>query len=265
MSKRQNPYVSVGGGISKRRRTYTRAGLHPAQQRRQAQMYMNMYKYPKQNWNRRTGGFIGMEVKFYDTAKTITSLTAPTDAAGGEIDPTTGALNTIAQGDGEQNRDGRQCTLTSVHINGIISVAAQTNQTDADEACSVFVALVLDTQTNGAQLNSEDVFTNGSAAAYLAATPFRNLQYTKRFKVLKSELIELKQPTIAHDGTNIEQGGYHIPFRMDKKLDNIQCTFTGATATVASIMDNSLHIIAYCSTTATVPQIAYNARVRFKG
>jgi len=221
--------------------------------------------------NARTGGLLGVEVKFLDAPKTATALTAPTDASGGEHDPSsivTGCLSAPAQGDGPTNRDGARIAIKSIYVNGVLSIAPQADQTGADTAGIVFIALVLDTQTNAAQLNSEDVFTNQNAAANTAACPQRNMSFTKRFQVLKTKTIRLPQPTLTYDGTNIEQTGYHIPWKLKKRFPEgvkVQFTATSTTADVANVVDNSLHIIAYTSSAALAPFIAYNSRMRFVG
>jgi len=169
--------------------------------------------------NVRTAGFLGIERKFYDTALTATALTAPTDASGGEVDPSaTSMISTPAVGDGEQNRDGKRINILSVQVNGTVNLPAIANATTGFTPSRVFVALVLDTQSNAAQMNSEDCFKNTGATAALAANPMRNLLFGKRFRVLKEETFQFTDPNITYDGTNIEQNGlveefkWFIPF-----------------------------------------------------
>lgn len=215
--------------------------------------------------NARIGGFLGIENKFYDTGVVAGALGAPTDASGGEFDPASvNCISAPAQGDGESNRDGKNIKILSCHVAGVIAMAKQADQTAADFIPTVMVALVLDTQTNGAQLASENVYTNPSGNAQTCTTPLRNLQYSKRFKVLASKILRLPQLQMTWDGTNVEQSGGSVPFRFDKRL-NLPVTFNGTTAGVASVVDNSLHIIAYAENTTAVPTIYYNARVRFVG
>lgn len=216
--------------------------------------------------NRRTGGYLGIELKFYDQLLIGKAITAPTDASGGETDPSaTVLLNTVVQGDGESNRDGRQIVMKKIMIKGNVSTAAQINQTAVDVAPYVFIALVLDTQTNGATLNSEDVFVNPGANAITAAAPLRNLQYTKRFKVLATRTLVLPIAQASYDGTNIEVGGSVIPFEIYKDLNNIKVTYSATTETVANIVDNSLHVIAYASSADISPLLNYSSRLRFCG
>jgi len=216
--------------------------------------------------NLRIGGFMGIELKFKDTSVVDKVITAPTDAAGAEMDPTTvNCLNPIAQGDGESERDGRQCVMKSCYVTGIISEPVAPDQADALAGGVYYVALVQDTQTNAAQLNSEDVFINPGAAAKTAPLVLRDMQYTARFRVLDSVILMEPNRFAITDGTNTGSiSGFHLPFKLSWNGD-MPCTFIGTTANVSSIQDNSLHIIAYCSTTSGVPVLSYNSRVRFVG
>lgn len=216
--------------------------------------------------NARTGGYLGIEKKFYDQKLINAALTAPTDASGGEHNPSaTLTLNSVDQGDGESQRDGRQMVMKSITVKGTILVPAQTGQTALDLATTVFIALVQDTQTNGALLNSEEVFKNPGANAQTATLVFKNLQKIKRFKVLKQILLTLPQPESTWDGTDLDVGGYQIPWSMFKSLPNVKVNFSGTTETIANIVDNSLHIIAWCSNTSTAPALNYHSRLRFMG
>lgn len=217
------------------------------------------------NRNLRSAGFLGLELKFIDQAGQGLAITAPTDSAGAEHDPATAlCVGFPGQGDGPSDRDGRTYVVKSIDIAGTIVCQAQANQTAADVAGSVVVFLVQDTQTNAAQLNSEDVFTNPSALAVVADQPFRNLLHIKRFRILDTARVKLEQPEMVYDGTNIEQGGVYRSFKLSWR-GNTKVVATGTGATVASIDDNSFHIIAYASNVNMAPLLNYNARTRFMG
>lgn len=207
-----------------------------------------------------------VESKTHSTFKAATSLVAPTDSSGAEFDPASTALclNAINQGDSYTDRDGRKIVMKSVHVTGVITSAKQADQTAMDDPAYIYIALVLDTQTNGAQLNSEDVFSNPSGSATLCASPIRNMNRIDRYRVLKSVKLKLERPPTQWDGTNIEQGGLIEPFEIYKKL-NVPVTYSSNGNGIADIVDNSLHIIAYTSNTDLVPQIQYNSRVVFTG
>ena len=102
------------GGVSKRQRGNRYAAIQASRRRHEerAQRAVALYKamprraHPVRNV--RTGGFLNMELKFYDTANTGININTSTDGSAGEQDPTSkNCLNAVAQGDGEQQRDGR--------------------------------------------------------------------------------------------------------------------------------------------------------------
>ncbi len=216
--------------------------------------------------NPRTAGFLGIELKFYDQRVIQSALTAPTDATGGEHNPSaTISLNTVTQGDGESQRDGREILMQRISIRGIIRIPPQANQIVSSEPTVCWVALVLDTQTNGALLNSENVVTNIGSNAITAASPFNNLQFSKRFRIMAKRQMTFDAPAYAtFDGTNIEQGGmtkvfeFHVPLK-------IKVNYTDTTETIANIVDNGLNIIAFCNNTELAPTLSYSSRLRFNG
>lgn len=226
--------------------------------------------YTRAALNVRTGGFLGLEKKFRDTYLTDKALVAT--LAGSECDPATfNCLNAIAEGSAETERDGRKAVIRSCHLRGEIerlSDAGTTNGPAAQMAC--WVALVLDTQTNGAQLNAEDVFTvPASGQPHL---PLQNLQYSSRFKVLKMKRMTFDAPNMVSNGE--DQAGTHAVFTggQVKSFDwyipmNMGVTFKNSTPACADIIDNSLHVIAVASgvTAPNALRLSYSARVRFVG
>lgn len=212
--------------------------------------------------NARIGGFVGIEKKFIDQTYSG-SIVAPTDCTGAEADPATNnCLNAVAQGDGESNRDGKEYIIKGITFEGTVTSGPNVDQTTVSSPF-VTVAIILDTQTNGAQENSEDVYTNTAAAAAGNANLLRNLQYSKRFKVLKKWNFPLNVHSGVFDGVNQEvaQVSEKLSYYADKLDIKVQCTGTGAT--VASISTNSLHVVAFATGSGCV--LKYNSRIRFFG
>lgn len=222
--------------------------------------------------NQRTGGLLGIEKKFLDCGLNATALTAPAAATGGEIPPgsgCTGCLSAPGQGDTSSQREGNKIVVQSCLVQGIIEVPAQAAQSAADLSCDVFIALVQDTQTNGTQLNSEDVFTNPAGQTRLATSLNRNMSYTQRFKVLKMKKMNLRIPSIANDTGatgGLVQFGFHRSFKLSWKGLMPVTFLTGTTtADIANVSNNSLQIVAFCSNTTLAPTISYTSRIRFVG
>jgi hypothetical protein len=221
--------------------------------------------------NYRTGGFADIELKFLDTAWNGVAINSSTDGADGEIQPSTGCTNCLsvpAQGDGESNRDGRKWILHGAFASGCIAYQVQNDQDDAVQFPSVFLALVLDTQANGATINSEDVFINPSTSAQaMVPQPLRNLEHSKRFRILDHCFIE---PSVyafndaAATGTidTMNNPTFKLSWRSKK---GIMCHGTGADADIANVSDNAMHLLAYKGTTGGTLTIFGKCRVRFTG
>jgi len=212
-------------------------------------------------------GFLGIERKFYDTMLIAGAIAAPTDATGGEHDPSaTSMISTPTQGDGEQQRDGKQIACLFVEVCGAITWPAAKAQTDIPQGLGVYVACVLDTQTNGAQMNSEDCFKNLGASAATAPDCIRNLLFGKRFRILKQRRYDLMVNPAGIAANDYAYGGGRQDFKWYIPLKGLKINFnSGITASVANVVDNSIHMIAFANTTTPQLSISYNARLRFLG
>lgn len=209
--------------------------------------------------NGRTGGFLGIETKFIDNTYsaaivgTVAGSETDPNAAGAQTTP--GTISGITVGTGESNRDGRKYNITSIHVKGDVALGADASVVNGE---TVRVALVLDTQTNGTQLNAEDVFLAASNVEH----SFRNLQFTKRFRVLKSQTFACNPQAAAGNGTANDTARITYPFDWNVKTD-IPVICSGTTNSITSISDNSLHMVAFSS--GTNSELKYESRVRFQG
>lgn len=203
------------------------------------------------------------ELKYIDWALVDSTINSTTDCSSGEQDPSgASCLNGIAQGDTEETRDGRQAYLHSLRVDGVIRAPTQVGITGSPpDASVVFVAIVLDTQTNGAQLNSEDVFVNEGGNTGTCPFPHRNLKYIQRFKVLSQKTFVLKPQAYAFNGTNKDLVGTAQRFCFEFPL-GFPVLHNGTGNTISSIVTNSLHVIAF-SDNKWSSTISYNSRVRF--
>lgn len=210
--------------------------------------------------NVRTGGFLGIETKFFD----VESVDDAFSTTWAPMEPATTNLTAVMQGDGESNRDGRKYAIKSIHIRGWVGVPAIEAQTApiSDQVCRI--ALVWDTQTNGAQLTATSVFDGGLTEDLHA---FRNLQFTKRFKVLWDKTFKVPVGT-----ANMAQGGIdlfahaliRIPFKFNKTFKTpISVTMSGTSADIANVTDNSIHMIGVGTHSTT--DLTYQCRIRFVG
>lgn len=201
------------------------------------------------------------ERKYFDGAFAATAIPVGlATAASGEMDlATTNTLFAPTTGDDFNNRSGRKVQVIQIKLRGNISVATQVDQIAADQSPVVRFLLVQDKQTNTAQLNSEDVVQT------VGIYGWQNPAFFGRFQVLKDKIMKLPAPTITWDGTNLEQAGYHFPFKIGHKFRKPVTVHFNSTngGTVADITDNSFHLLGFTSTTNLAPTLAYQSRVTF--
>lgn len=211
--------------------------------------------------NARTGGFQGIEMKFIDI-ESVDDAFATTWAT--MEDGTNDVLSGIVQGNGESQRIGRKVQIHSIHLKCFVATdSVETNGTPAADVIGRY-CLVLDKQTNGAQLTATDVMDGGQTKDTLA---FRNLQHTRRFQVLWDRKFKLGRSNDTNEA-NINKYGRGKTsttiMTYNKRFNPpIPVLFSGNDATVSSITDNSLHMIGVAD--STLGKLTYQCRIRYTG
>lgn len=218
--------------------------------------------------NKRTGGFQGIEVKFLDTfINNVVVAQGTVGMTGLEMDPVIqGCLNSPTQNTSENGRIGRHIWMQSIAVTGIIRHPGITGATDPHPNIWIWVALVLDTQTNQAAPDSEDVWDNPGGGAQNSIQPLRNLEHTDQYKVLVMKKVHLiPRSSYNVNGDNYDFGAISQKFEMRYNLKSMKVLFaaTGDPGSISDIADNSLHVMA-CSTDQNTT-IFYNSRLRFTG
>lgn len=195
------------------------------------------------------------DYKFFDVNKTSTAIGITW--AGAEMDPAANCLFYPVPGTGLSERQAIRVVITHIELRGCVDRAVQAAWTSNSINR---VALVLDTQTNGVQLNAEDVFTGATDPVF----GHREMKYNERFIVLWDETYEIHYECV--DSFRV-LGSRAVPFVV--KLDvEIPVTFKAGAGSVADIVDNSLHVIAMgrdvgAGTTAST--LTYRCRCLYKG
>lgn len=220
--------------------------------------------------NSRTGGFLGLEMKFLDCAWNGVTINASADGSSGELQPSAGCTNCLscpAQGDGESQRDGRKYVIKSVWVSGIVDTTPVATGTTATNIDGYFFALVLDTQANGQTVVSENVYLNpGGNGQNILPQPLRNLSNSNRFRILASKYVRPGGAYTGNDAAGTFSSGPQIsPILSLSWKGSINVETTGTTADVASVADNAIHLIGYCGTTSFTPTFRGKSRMRFMG
>jgi len=242
--------------------------------------------------NLRTGGLLAIERKFSDCASSVFTVGTPgagvatgvvstfappvitmavyRDAIGTIRSPISwSALNILGIGDSGCDRDGRQVINDSIHIRGFVEFSDSGLGT-INAGSVVNVAVVLDTQTNGAGPTGGQVFVNPgdftSTGFAGGASPFLNLSNSKRFRILK-HVRRYISPTSLSASANVAQGGFLVA--MDIPLKGMKTNYvsdatTGYSATVSCIGDNGIFLFVW-SDVANNLAAQFNSRLRFRG
>lgn len=223
--------------------------------------------------NQVTSGYLGIEKNFLDTYfnGTISSAAALT---GGMCEltnvgaPSVGCVSAPGRGDGPTQRLGKKILIKSWGIKGKITrVTASVAVAAIPASVECYLALVSDSQTNGAQCTSETIFTNpGQTVVSLGeCSPLKNLKSGKRFKIIKSWRYSFAPVGGAVSGSNYVIPEHSALFEHYLSM-NLEVNFgdplDGTVATVANVVDNSLHVVAFCTAVGAC-QIEYNSRIRF--
>jgi hypothetical protein len=198
-----------------------------------------------------------MEKKFVDSAIANTNLSS----SWAVYDPTNDSLAPIAEGDGQNDRDGRKAIVSQLFVHG--QIHWDNTSGTANAYGSVRLVLVQDMQTNGAQLTATDVMA--VPASGQAINSFRNLQYTTRFKILHDVYINPPNFEGEGNGTNATVTGRYVPFKMYVPSLEMPVTYNAAGAGIATTVDNSVHLLAIYGGDFAHPQIQYACRARFLG
>jgi hypothetical protein len=210
------------------------------------------------------GAMVTTERKYFDTFLSNASITNAATWAGSELDPAAqSTLFSPSEGSDIDNRVVRKNSVLAIKIRGWIKVPAQADQTALDTFGNVRLILYQDKQTNGVQSQGEQLMADpGAATVSLCASTFQNLANFGRFRVLKDKIYRLPDPNSSYDGTNIEVGGFTIPFKMNCRFRVPEVVrFNGTNGgTVADVIDNSWHLIGL-STSTVAANIDYSCRV----
>lgn len=230
----------------------------------------------------RTGGYMwnvkkgGKEMKFHDCIVDARTIATATNAmAGLELDPdeiaVEGCLNTISAqklGTSEIQRVGRVIYIHKVFVRGVVhSLTSATARHNGEKIC---LWLVLDRQTNRAQMASEDLFYTAAGVGQpdVFINQMYDPQYSSRFRVVKRIDMIINPATAGSvPSTDVPWTlGIMKSFKMSvkfKKPIKVNYFAGGTTADVASIIDNSFHVLGATTSSAGDGVINYVARVRY--
>lgn len=207
----------------------------------------------------RTGGFIGLENKFVDYQRGVGNFSL----AWGLLNPTAAITQGItAQGDGPSNRDGKRYTIHKLYIRGVIGFPQVLADTSPQQQQICRLMLVLDRQSNGANLTPANVVANTT----VPVNATQNLENTSRYRVLRDKTYYVRPQIVIQNGTTPTFANQQAvqTFKMTVKFPKgLVVNMNNTTADIANVVDNSIHLMGVATSTGV--NIAYTTRARFTG
>ena len=150
-------------------------------------------------------------------------------------------------------RVGRNVKVMKIKISGHINVMPQGAQSTVDTGTVVRMLLVIDQQTNSAQMAASQLLNDGTAASNTIHA-YQNPNNFGRFRVLKDKRVTISDLNLAGSptGSDVIQGGKVIPFKFSHRFAQPLLVHFNATngGTVADIVDNSFHFVIGCNSNA---------------
>ena len=174
--------------------------------------------------NRTTRTSAPRELKYLDCSFVGNQIKASTDASGGSVTPTGGCVGCISvpgQGYGNQERLGQEYYIHSIQLSGVFTRIAATTSVSPTPLPLIFIALVWNKQSNFVGATSNWVFDNVTGSVNgMFPYPQRNMEYTKKYKVLKTYLIKPGAGLNFNDavGTGAYTHAHNPTFKMKYKF-----------------------------------------------
>jgi len=218
-----------------------------------------------------------IEHKFYNSSVSNVAISHNTSITNVFNDPVTGGIFTPQKADDIANREGRRATVDEIYIRGHVLFPSAEAITDiALSGQAVRIVLVRDKIPKGSLATTSDIYTNATGTEYGNISAVRNPNSIQRFHVYKNLLLVRPQCAVTQfDATSFSQTSAMVPFEFYVKHRKPVVTQfnSGDTTTIASIEENSYHIMAWTGgddstvgvNTRMDCTLTYNARVRFYG
>lgn len=192
------------------------------------------------------------ELKYFDLSRE--ESTVPSSAALSDwiFNPNLGQICSVpVRGDGPQNFQGKAIVIKSWNVRGAVYLKPTLNAAEGMQPRWVFLALVLDTNTKGAQATSDQILQFVYSANNPGhCSPLQNMEYSKRFRILRRETWDLSPSTlaidigIAPDPNAWQCAGRCIPFSFFVPLDLLVNFKTfPSQSEITGVVDNSLHVV----------------------
>ncbi len=174
-----------------------------------------------------------------------------------ELDPADDYFPICPQGDTAFNREGQEVIVTGIEVQGLLTSNPTTLTT---QTAQVLVLLVEDKQTNGAQLNSEDVLATVTNSVN-NCSGFRDVGHRRRFRVHWKKRFILT-PQMAGLNASVSTQQVLVPFSIFVK-PMVRMKWKSSGTGIADVNGSTFHMLAVA--TQSDCSLSYRLRSHFKG
>ncbi len=202
-----------------------------------------------------------------------TALAAPTDMSGCEMDPATvDCLNGMPQlAANAEARNGKSIVMHELFIKGYIKGEAAIEVEDFGAEHMMTIWVIVNKNTGNSTYSSDNVLFNPSELGLLAPCAFRAWETKDNYTTLWQRTFIFPKARVIQEGIEDADFTYSarlVTFQARIPLFGLKTTYDSTGATVQSINNNSLHLMA-CTNTVPISSggtnISYNARLIYTG
>lgn len=200
------------------------------------------------------------ETKYFDTGfnATVTSgagdwtaTEVPCDnyvnSSGTAAAYTDSCLLPTAVGSGYGQVQGNKYKFKKIRVRGVVSKSALADQPDVISSITTRLLLVLDTQPNGAQAQGETIMQDVGVSETLFSYQLMSTQASKRFRVLKDEILEMPVTATGTDGANTMSIGVRSAYfnwtYTPKSPIEVQISSNNATPAIAGALSHNVFLL----------------------
>ncbi len=174
---------------------------------------------------------------------------------------TVASLSAVLQGIQKNARIGSVVKIKSIHIKGNFAVVAAKNITDPSTATTARFALILDSNTGGAQAVTSEVFDEAATVNVLC---MRNLSFTSRYKTLYDKSVVIHPAITNVTATTYTEAEATVPFEIYHEFKPpLRVKYNGTGDTYASVQQNGINFLAVSDNSDNKCYVQYHARIRY--
>lgn len=209
-----------------------------------------------------------MERKWHTHVINSVVVGQPFTLIGDNLNP----VNGIAQGNGDNMRDGRQCVMTSIHFKLNVQQDTLYNQgagfSNNGPQTVRIVGIIDDIVTSANSPLNSNLFDMSAGSPATGTQQYRNLLHTNKYRVLFDKTIYLNRPWGGNNASELAPQEFAPQVNKIVTINKsfkkpMLLEFSGNNTLYASMTRNAISVYASRVTDAQDIKVSMNCRVRF--